>query len=296
MVFVRPLLFAWSFFASWLGEARAYFQFVGARKIDRKFDVLPSAFKCAGIAASVMLAVWLAYYFFDGWYLDVYRTGVFGKSLFVAWVTVIGKSDWILYLTGGVMLAMSVYSFPGLIRAQKMHWHHIFLHFYFLFTTVAFSGLIVLLLKPLIGRARPAIAQDFGVWLNDPLSGSYLYASFPSGHSATMGSFVVALLLLNFRLGLIVLPIGLWVVGTRMHVGAHFPSDVVAGVAIGALFTWAYARLFARKRLLFAFTQNGGLRKRERFALLARHKISKNGRQVWDFGFPYFRNSQETGL
>ena len=57
--------------------------------------------------------------------------------------------------------------------------------------------------------------------------------------------------------------------------GAHFPSDVVAGFTLGVVFTWLYARSFARKRLLFEFSSSGRLRLRDLGAKRARRKVRR---------------------
>ncbi|MGI9352842.1 MAG: phosphatase PAP2 family protein, partial [Rhizobiaceae bacterium] len=71
----------------------------------------------------------------------------------------------------------------------------------------------------------------------------------------------------------------------RIGVGAHFPSDVLAGLSLGFIFTWIYARSFARKRLLFEFGSNGELRLRNLAAKRARRKIRKRAQAIGDLGF-----------
>lgn len=89
-------------------------------------------------------------------------------------------------------------------------------------------------LKLLVGRERPEFADP--IFVSDSLS-------HPSGHSSgvvtLVGLLLVALLRLQPRwtrrltvtgAGLLVLAVGL----TRMALGAHYPSDVLAGYALGA--------------------------------------------------------------
>jgi undecaprenyl-diphosphatase len=59
--------------------------------------------------------------------------------------------------------------------------------------------------------------------------------SFPSGH--TMGAFLLATLV-SLQLGFIALPLLIWAccVGvSRVILGVHFPSDVIAGAGVGSL-------------------------------------------------------------
>ena len=58
--------------------------------------------------------------------------------------------------------------------------------------------------------------------------------SFPSGHSASAAGFATGVALESGRAGIIVAPLAAAVAYSRLHVGAHWLSDVVGGVAIGA--------------------------------------------------------------
>ena len=103
-------------------------------------------------------------------------------------------------------------------------------------TAMAF-GLVVtnLTVKPLVGRERPWVAMGDFVTLVTSADPN----SFPSGHTCAAFAFAAALCMSLPRgwswqrgaaLGLAVL-MGL----SRLYVGVHFPSDVLAGAAIGAL-------------------------------------------------------------
>ncbi|MET0780566.1 MAG: phosphatase PAP2 family protein, partial [Microbacterium sp.] len=58
--------------------------------------------------------------------------------------------------------------------------------------------------------------------------------SFPSGHSASAAGFATGVALESAQAGIVVAPLAAAVAYSRMHVGAHWLSDVVGGVAIGA--------------------------------------------------------------
>ncbi|GAB3857946.1 undecaprenyl-diphosphatase [Nocardioides maradonensis] len=60
--------------------------------------------------------------------------------------------------------------------------------------------------------------------------------SFPSDHSVMAGAAAVGVLLANRRLGLVTAALAVLMAATRVYVGAHWPLDVVAGLAIGAGF------------------------------------------------------------
>ena len=103
------------------------------------------------------------------------------------------------------------------------------------------------LLKDVADRVRPALAEP-GVTALVSVPGD---AGMPSGHAATAAAAagVVALLHPRLRLPLVslVAAIGL----SRVYLGVHYPSDVLAGLALGLAIAWivvAGARRVVRRR------------------------------------------------
>jgi undecaprenyl-diphosphatase len=104
---------------------------------------------------------------------------------------------------------------------------------------VLFSFLIEKVIKLFIDRPRPygyfydAIAEG-GVVLNTMFH-SHVANSFPSGHTALVTC--IAAVLVSFygkRLSFLYAVAGFLGI-TRVYVGAHFPSDVIAGFGVGLL-------------------------------------------------------------
>jgi undecaprenyl-diphosphatase len=124
--------------------------------------------------------------------------------------------------------------------------------------TLALTALVVVSMKALVSRGRPVVAcPDLAAALcNSPTDPSY-----PSGHAA--GSFAFALFavraLLDGRprvrharslaVGCVVFASCVGV--SRVVLGAHFPSDVIAGTILGSTAGAVAGRLFisARGRL-----------------------------------------------
>lgn len=117
------------------------------------------------------------------------------------------------------------------------------------------AGVLVVILKYLVGRDRPPVAGRLVAETTH---------SYPSGHS--LGSFVVIgivmIVALRFMHGLVhrVLPLAAAVlvaaIGlSRIYLGVHWPTDVLAGWILGALWltlcltAFGYASIVLAKRL-----------------------------------------------
>lgn len=85
-------------------------------------------------------------------------------------------------------------------------------------------------------RARPFVA--LGV---TPLTNAVATPSFPSGHLAFLAPIAIAGFLINKRVGIWLSIIAILVGFGRIAVGVHYPSDILGGMAAGALgFVIAY--------------------------------------------------------
>ncbi|NEC10640.1 phosphatase PAP2 family protein [Streptomyces sp. SID7909] len=70
--------------------------------------------------------------------------------------------------------------------------------------------------------------------------------SFPSNHATLAAAAAVALWFVAARLGVLATVIALAMTASRVWVGAHYPHDVLAGLALGALVALPLALLMAR--------------------------------------------------
>jgi undecaprenyl-diphosphatase len=70
-------------------------------------------------------------------------------------------------------------------------------------------------------------------------------------------SCAMALALIFPRQRIAILILGVVVSFGRIAVGAHYPSDVLGGVALGALVPWLFARALAQRRVVFRFDEQG---------------------------------------
>jgi diacylglycerol kinase family enzyme/membrane-associated phospholipid phosphatase len=85
--------------------------------------------------------------------------------------------------------------------------------------------------KTLLPRARP-LPEHLPVFRfvhPQPTS-----SSMPSGHSASAVAFTLGVALVHPRVGALLAPVAAGVAYSRVHTGAHWPSDVLLGSTIGA--------------------------------------------------------------
>jgi len=175
------------------------------------------------LSAALLFCV-VSFFFFDKTltlYLDHYNQGLwrdFWKTL-----TRAGQSEW--YLVTGITLY-------ALFRKRNRQLSRAGL---FLFSTVAISGLVADILKFILGRARPKLLLQEGIYGFEPFQGHFEHAwtSFPSGHSATALSVAMTLSLLLPRFRLLFMAGAILVVASRVILCQHYLSDVIAGSMLG---------------------------------------------------------------
>jgi membrane-associated phospholipid phosphatase len=60
-------------------------------------------------------------------------------------------------------------------------------------------------------------------------------AGFPSDHATAAGAVAAGLFFVSWRLGLVTTVWAALIAFSRIYVGVHFPQDVAAGLALGAV-------------------------------------------------------------
>lgn len=104
--------------------------------------------------------------------------------------------------------------------------------------------IINLIIKNVVARTRPYEVID-GLNL---IVGKAVDYSFPSGHAGhSFAAAVVIFALMPRKYGIGALILATMISFSRLYVGIHYPSDVIAGMVIGALV--AIATLFVFKRM-----------------------------------------------
>ncbi|TMJ56595.1 MAG: phosphatase PAP2 family protein [Alphaproteobacteria bacterium] len=120
-----------------------------------------------------------------------------------------------------------------------------------LFAAVAGSGILVDLLKVIVGRPRPKLLFSAGAYEFSWIGLSADHWSFPSGHAATAAALATALWCLWPQPVLFYAIGAALVAASRVVMGAHYLSDVVMGGFTGVLVTRALAAALAQGRLPF---------------------------------------------
>ena len=90
-----------------------------------------------------------------------------------------------------------------------------------------------LVLKNVIGRARPGPGYDWNPWISKPLSFAEPFASMPSSQSALAAAATCAVVSFFPRYRIPALIGGMLVCISRVLVGEHWASDVLSGWALG---------------------------------------------------------------
>lgn len=166
-------------------------------------------------------------------------------------LTDVGLSGW--YLIPAALMGIAVNltdwaRFTGRRLLALYNWTCLSLLF---LIGVGIPGLTITFLKHFIGRARPNHFAEEGAFFLQPLVGSASFASMPSGHSCTMGSVATIIVLLFPSTRYVVIPAAIAIASTRVVLFSHYPSDVLAGLAIGAGMTLLIAFVFMRLGYVF---------------------------------------------
>lgn len=233
-----------------------------ARRVQQRPSIHAPVFQTSDILALVVISVALVLivgFAFDA--LSVERARALPRAIYVVgdWLSYFGKSQWELVPAGLVVLVLITGRWkivPPIVRAT---WAEIGALALYIFVAIAGSGIIVNIVKQFIGRGRPPTFDEFGALVLHPFEFAYRFQSFPSGHATTAGALIAIgfLVIPRWRLGLLLL--GLAIAASRVVVGAHYPSDILAGLIFGYAFSLWLAGRFAAAGWGFARGSTGSI-------------------------------------
>lgn len=221
----------------------------------------PTAFvwaRWAVMAAATLVALFVLSWLFDAplarsaralprWLVDLFDD-----------VTGFGKSGWLLWPLGVALLVIAALP-ERLPERNRLVLIALVVRLEFLFAAIAVPGLIVTVLKHIIGRGRPYVGGSLDPLHMSPFSWPAAYASMPSGHAATAGAVAVAVATLWPRTRTVMLIYVVVILASRVVLTAHYLTDVLAGAVIGAGGAMLVRRYFAVRRLGFSVGPDGGI-------------------------------------
>ena len=116
--------------------------------------------------------------------------------------------------------------------------------------TIIIAGIIVSIMKVLIGRSRPFMLWDENLYTMMPFSIEYQFNSFPSGHSSAITAFCCSISLFAPKLRFPLYGLAAIVSIARAVSHIHYLSDVIAGCYISILIVFFVKRFLLKKKIL----------------------------------------------
>ncbi|HEY4200234.1 MAG TPA: phosphatase PAP2 family protein [Devosiaceae bacterium] len=146
----------------------------------------------------------------------------------------------------------------------------------FIFIGVGAPDLVTNLLKRIIGRGRPEVFAADGVFSLSFWSMEWDFQSFPSGHTTTAFALAMVIAFLSPRWFWPAVVVAVLVGVSRIGLGVHYASDVVAGAVIGVAGAYLVRLFFARRGWAFRMTRDGFIAPRP---LVAVQRLARPRRQ-----------------
>jgi membrane-associated phospholipid phosphatase len=217
--------------------------------------LLPAARLALGLLAAAAL-IGGAMLVLDGWALGQQkRMPIWVINLFNE-ITDYGRSGWFLWPSGILIIALAILA-ATTQRLARLTVVSLIVRLEFIFVAIALPGLVVTVVKRLIGRVRPSVVGPFAYV---PFSWRPDYASMPSGHATTAFAVAVALGALWPRARPLLWLYAIVIAASRVIIAAHYPSDVIAGACVGGFAALIVRNYFAARRLGFAAAPDGSVR------------------------------------
>lgn len=178
-----------------------------------------------GFSAGAILVIVISYLFID---LPVARflhaLSQETRDIF-EWITKAGVS------TSYLVVSFGLFVFFRWIRVNRLHADRALLFF----SSIAVSGIVTNIVKFLIGRLRPKMFFEKGLYGFEPFHIGYEFNSMPSGHATTVFAIATTCSIFwpKYRIPLYLF--AAIVAISRLVLTSHFLGDVLAGSCIGVM-------------------------------------------------------------
>jgi membrane-associated phospholipid phosphatase len=208
------------------------------------------------LSVIVGLAVAALMYALDAWEIGQMPPRGAASLWWARFLTDFGKDVYVLGALGLLLIAVAIGA-PALSGIQRSLLLGLGTRLQFLFFAVLVPILIGEAIKWIVGRGRPFVGGDAGVFHFSHFAGTQAYSSFPSGHAITSFAlaFAVSTVWPKARTAMVVYAVV--IAATRLVLLAHHPSDVVAGALLGIIGALFVRYWFAARRLGFAIHHDG---------------------------------------
>ena len=169
------------------------------------------------------IIVIISYFFFDR-DIALFFNEVVTKdmTIFLNILTTLGRAD--LYIVLSLIIFL-------IYRKKDMFYKKLSLSI--LWSVIA-SGVVVNILKVFFARHRPLALFNDNLYGLTWFDRGYIVTSFPSGHTTTVFSVFILLILIFPRYKVWFLVVAMIIASTRVVLAAHYLSDVVAGGLLGS--------------------------------------------------------------
>jgi membrane-associated phospholipid phosphatase len=178
-----------------------------------------------GISTGAILIIVISYYFIDVPVARCFHALSQETRNVFEWITKAGVST--LYL----IVSFGLFIFFRWIRKHRPYADRALLFF----SNIALSGIVTNIVKFLVGRLRPKMLFERGLYGFDPFRVGYEFNSFPSGHATTVFTIATTCSIFWPRYRILFFILAMTVAFSRLVLTAHYPSDVLAGAYIGTI-------------------------------------------------------------
>ncbi len=194
-----------------------------------KFELLILALITLSIFTSFNLDLFFYSYFIN---LNEWVNGIFLKEFFSE-ITKLGSSSWYFSITIIGFVIFYINNKLQIIKTKSAK--NIYNFFISSFVYILTVGIITQIIKHVVGRPRPNHTDFENVFSFKYFSLESNFHSFPSGHSSTI--FIVCFILVSVapKLRYFFYFLASVVAFSRVVVGAHFFTDIVAGAILALI-------------------------------------------------------------